>query len=263
MARLNQRRACLIALLLAAGWPAAAHAGDGGAAPEAQRAEELAARAFELYKEGHFREAVELYAQAEKLVPAAAVLFNIARIYDQKLRQRPRAIDYYRRALEAPDVEPELAARVRTRLATLQAEVATPPPTRAAPARPSAPSPRGASWLPAAGAAAVGGGALGLGVGTFFGLKAVSKNRTAGESCTGRDCTNPRALTLTAEARDDARVSTVGFVAGGALLVGGLALLLAPRGASSPSALAPSPRWLLAPALGPRGGGLVVALGWP
>ncbi|HEU4406655.1 MAG TPA: hypothetical protein VFS43_15415 [Polyangiaceae bacterium] len=266
MATSTLRSGCLIALLVVAGLPPVARADDGRGAPEAQRAEELAAQAFELYRQGHYRDAVDLYVRAYEIAPAAALLFNIARLYDQKLHQPDAALDYYRRALAAADLAPELAARARARSEALRAAPA-PAPRRAAPAAPPARPPArdgeaGASWLKAAGAVAAGVGVVGLGVGGAFGLHARGKERAADRLCAGSDCASERALVLTDEARDAARVSTLSFVAAGTLLAGGLgAFFLAPRErAQAPSTAA---SWRLAPELGPRGGGLSVAWRWP
>jgi serine/threonine-protein kinase len=86
-------------------------------------------------------------------------------------------------------------------------------------------------------------GLVSIGVGTAFGLSAKSKNDEAAGMCSGLECTDQRAITLTDDARTAATISTVGFVAGGALVVGGAALyLLAPTGESK-TALRVSPRF--------------------
>src|SRR5688500_10589815 len=71
---------------------------DAGAAP-LSAAEQLAAEAFKLYKEGNYTKAVTLYERAYRQEPVPSILFNIGRIYQQKLREPARARDYYQRFL--------------------------------------------------------------------------------------------------------------------------------------------------------------------
>jgi tetratricopeptide (TPR) repeat protein len=261
------------AVCIAAGLSASeARAGEGPSAAEARSAEELAAQAFEFYKKGQYAEAIALYVRAHQLAPTGVLLFNVARIYDQKLADRGQASEYYRRAIAAPDLDPELTKRAQARLAALQAE----PPPRPAPAAPARPEPAagrasaegpaegGASWLKTTGLVAAGVGLVGLGVGSAFGLSAINKNDDAGKLCQGSACRSPEALTLTEDARDAARVSTVLFVAGGALVAGGLgAFLLAPSGGAREAPPAASGRLRLAPEVSPRGAGLALVGRWP
>jgi tetratricopeptide (TPR) repeat protein len=272
MATPKHRPMCLIAVIIAAWLPSAARAADGHEAPEAagvaeaRRSEMLATQAFALYKQGLYRDAVRLYVQAHEVAPAAALLFNIARLYDQKLGQPDAALDYYRRVLASADLDPALAARARARSEALGADAARAA-RRVVPAAPSAPRPArdgaaGATWLKTAGAVAAGVGVLGLGVGSVFGLQARSKEHAAERLCAGRDCANEQALRLTDQAQQAAHVSTLSFVAAGSLLAGGLgAYFLAARGRAAAAPAAAS--WRLAPALAPGGGGLSVALRWP
>lgn len=272
MAKPNRRPMCLLAVIVAAWLPSAARAADGREAPEAggvaeaRRGEVLAAQAFALYKQGFYRDAVRLYVQAHEIAPAAALLFNIARLYDQKLGQSDAALEYYRRALASTDLDPELAARARARSEALSADAARAA-RRVVPAAPPALRPArdgmaGATWLKTAGAVAAGVGVVGLGVGGVFGLQARGKEHAAERVCAGRDCASERGLRLTDQARDAARVSTLSFVAAGSLLAGGLgAYFLAARGRASASSAAAS--WRLAPELAPGGGGLSVAWRWP
>lgn len=115
-------------------------------------------------------------------------------------------------------------------------------PARAAPA-PEPPAPAGRSPLALGGIVAAGVGAVGLGVGAFFGGLAQAKtdesNRTG---CDGNECT-PHAAKIRNDARAAGDVSTALFVAGGAVLAGGLTLWLVgtePR--SAPASAAPPPR---------------------
>lgn len=68
-------------------------------------------------------------------------------------------------------------------------------------------------------------GALGVGVGSVFGLFAMQSESDAREFCDGDTCQKGTdGLTFTDKAREQALVSTIGFAAGGALLAGGLTL---------------------------------------
>jgi hypothetical protein len=86
---------------------------------------------------------------------------------------------------------------------------------------------RTASWV------VLGAGVVGVAVGAVFGLEAKSNNDEALEpqNCrTSAYCTQ-KGLTLTSDAKDDATVSTVAFVVGGAALATGAILwLTAPSG---------------------------------
>jgi hypothetical protein len=79
----------------------------------------------------------------------------------------------------------------------------------------------------------IGAGVVGLGVGSAFGLVAMSKNNEAlkPENCrTSKDCTQ-MGLALTKDAKDAATVSTVAFAVGGAAVAAGVVLwLTSPKG---------------------------------
>jgi hypothetical protein len=72
-----------------------------------------------------------------------------------------------------------------------------------------------------------GAGVVALGVGAGFGLKAVSKNKDAEQLCPASPrCDDPRGVTLTEDAKRAATISTISFIAGGALIAGGVVLYL-------------------------------------
>jgi serine/threonine-protein kinase len=75
-------------------------------------------------------------------------------------------------------------------------------------------------------------GVVGLGVGGAFGFLAMNKSSEADEFCDGESCqAGTEGVSLTDQARTNATISTIGFVAGGALLAGGAVLFLtAPSG---------------------------------
>jgi hypothetical protein len=66
-------------------------------------------------------------------------------------------------------------------------------------------------------------GVVGLGVGTFFGLRAMSKKDEAVEHCRGEAC-DPRGVTLRSEAVKSGDMSSLSFAAGGGLLLLGTTL---------------------------------------
>lgn len=69
-------------------------------------------------------------------------------------------------------------------------------------------------------------GVVGIGVGSYFGLRALSKENAAEDSCSGNRCSAPEGVDRTNEALSAARISNVAFIAGGAALAGGVVLYL-------------------------------------
>jgi hypothetical protein len=91
-------------------------------------------------------------------------------------------------------------------------------------------------------------GAAGIVVGSVFGVSAKSKLADSKPYCRTADLCTAEGLDLVSEARTSATLSTIGFVAGGAALVGGLVVFLtAPSGAPRPAAAA-----RFVPLLGPQ-----------
>ena len=85
-------------------------------------------------------------------------------------------------------------------------------------------------------------GAAGVGVGTYFGLRAMSDQRIADDNCSGDTCRNQTGSSANANAVKSANISTVGFGVG-VLGIGLGTFLLLSRGATTvPSTAAPS-RW--------------------
>jgi len=73
--------------------------------------------------------------------------------------------------------------------------------------------------------AAAGVGVIGVGIGSFFGLRAISKNKDAESLCrNGYVCEDPQGPVLADDARAAARISTITFVVGGAALAGAAVL---------------------------------------
>jgi hypothetical protein len=108
--------------------------------------------------------------------------------------------------------------------------IATPQPTPAvAPASTvvdstASPVSRGLSSTQIAGIATAGAGAVGLAVGSIFGLSAISKNNDAKTGCTDTVCKTSEAFQSRNDARSAAAVSTIAFVVGGVLAATGVTL---------------------------------------
>lgn len=105
---------------------------------------------------------------------------------------------------------------------------------------------------------AVGGaGVVGLGIGAVFGLVAIGDKN--GASCNADNVCPPGSL---GGAKSAATVSTVGFIAGGALLAGGVVLVLVGPSSSHQATTGRMPRLELAPAVGTREAGLRLGGAW-
>lgn len=160
------------------------------------------------------------------------------------------------------------AAKVVVKVPPLEKEAVAPapapaPPPTAEPVPPPAPTPAKVPAAPAdtgsvgstqrtIGIAAGAAGLVGIGIGSFFGLKAMQKNHDAKDLCPQNQCTSPDGVTLTDDARSAATASNIAFGIGGALLVGGVVLYFTapktePGGAAS---------LRLAPAVGPSAAGM-------
>jgi hypothetical protein len=108
-----------------------------------------------------------------------------------------------------------------------------PPARRVDPAQSSAGNTQ--RWL------ALGAGALGLaaiGVGSFFGIRAIDRQNTAEDLCPNVNRCNPRAFAVSEEAEADGRLATY-LIGGGAVALGAGAVLFvtAPRGRETPASV--------------------------
>lgn len=112
-------RSTALALLLTTPVTAAAQPAD-----TVEKVEALAREARALYDAGEFGQAVAVYLEAYKLQPTAAVLYNVAVIYDKKLQEVDLAIDFYRRYISSPDADPAAVQRATVRIQELKVEQA-------------------------------------------------------------------------------------------------------------------------------------------
>jgi tetratricopeptide (TPR) repeat protein len=284
--------AVAVASLVVEGVPATVFAADApssfpASSPNAQSAEKLAEKAYELHGAGKFAEAIATYLQAYAISNAAAVLFNVATIYDRKLHESALAADYYRRYLGAADVEPDLVQKANSRLAALKQadeeakarEAAVPPVQAPPPVAPvsSAPPPPPPSPVPTArvadtsagsgwrkAAIVVGGvGVAGLGASVVLAVVAKGKNDDANAFCNGAACSNAQGVSLAHDAGTFATASTVAFVAGAALAVGGVVVYLAaPSSSTSAASTGSYAAWGIAPVIVRAGGGLSMQAGF-
>jgi hypothetical protein len=222
---------------------ARARAEESSGSSDIARAEGYAADAFEAYMRKDYPVAVALYLKALETAPAADMLYNLARIYDGKLKDRQLAIDYYRRYARDPGAEPTRLRAVNERLSQLLELEAISTETPAVQSRaepPSSVSSRSDSRAPAGsierepgftgthvlGIVALAAGVTGLGIGAGFGLAAKSDSDVANESCDGNACRSQRGVDASRDASSAATISTVGFIAGGVLSAVGVVTLL-------------------------------------
>jgi hypothetical protein len=234
--------ALLLAIFTAiAGNGAPARASDQPQIPEARNnvalAERRAAEAYDAYTRKDFVSAVALYLEAYDASPSGLVLYNVARIYDTKLADRPLAMTFYRRYIGDPGAETDRIRFANERLTKLRAaealsaDLATASAKPVSPATPTAAPSRtvegergGWSALRWTGVTLGVVGLAGVAVGTAYGLAAASKASTARQTCDGSICTTQAGVDAAHAATDRATVSTVGFAVGGALLAAGTAL---------------------------------------
>lgn len=196
-------------------------------------AEQKASQAFEAYRAKRYAEAVALYLDAYKAAPSADVLYNVARIYDAKLGDRPLAISFYRRYIADPGAVTDRIQIANERLVALrEAELAAsrspePEPESVAPARATSADVRSDTAFdrePGWQAAEVTGvilgitGVVALGVGAGYGIAAMNETETVRDICPNNVCSEQRGIDAADSASDHATVSTIAFASGGALL---------------------------------------------
>ena len=85
-------------------------------------------------------------------------------------------------------------------------------------------------------------GIVGIGVGSYFGLRAFSKNSDAKQFCDDQNvCNDQQGIELTKQAKDAALISNIGFAVGGAALATGIVLFFVAPGGDESNALRVSP----------------------
>lgn len=214
----------------------------------AAESEKFAARGFEAYKAGNFETALQFYNQALDVHPAAALYFNVARIYETKLSEPEKALIYYRKTLEASDVTAALVekslARIRALTALREHEdpptEQTPPPEESSAQESEPPqsesAPRAATGEDSARSQrstqktigyAVGiTGLVAVGASLGLGGVALLERNQARETCDGNQCTTQGGVDSMTTAHNLATASTITLAAGSALTVIGFGMVL-------------------------------------
>lgn len=248
-------RVSAVVSLLATISPAPARAAEATAVDSSPVAlsERRAAEAFQAYTEKNYALAVSLYLEAYAAAPSGSILYNVARIYDLKLGDRPLAMTFYRRYIADPGAQSELIVDANDRLRELrEVEVTSSRLTDTGPSAPlAAKAAAGRSALPLThetpqqqrahwsrlrwiGVAVGALGVAGMAVGGGFGLAAMSRASAANDWCQGNVCTSQQGVDALNAAHADATLSNVGFAAGGALFLTGWALFIAGAERASP-----------------------------
>src|SRR5262245_40394507 len=183
------------------------HAGEPETrdAASVTRAESKADEAFRAYQGRRFTQAVSLYMEAYDAAPNADILYNVARIYDVKLLDRPLAISFYRRYISDPGAVADRIEVANERLLVLrEAELAaTRGDTGVDPAASvaskggraaSAGAEPGWSTGEVLGAILAGTGVVSLGVGAGFGIAAMGERNTVNDLCEANVCSEQRGI---------------------------------------------------------------------
>jgi hypothetical protein len=244
--------------------------------------EQHAAEAYQAYSRKEYAAAVALYLKAYEAAPNGSILYNIARIYETKLADRPLAITYYRRYIADPGAYTERIEFANQRLKQLRetealseklgdSERTSEQSAERAAARdlgeraaleqePRAKPREEAGWSGVrwAGITLGGAGIAALGIGAGFGVAAMSRASTAHELCDENACSSQRGVNAANSAERAATISNIGFAVGGGLFLTGLTLFfigaddsaerrpgvaLAVDGSASSAALRVSGRW--------------------
>ncbi len=217
---------------------------------EVARAEGFAADAYDAYERQDFAQAVALYRRALAASPSPDIVYNLARIYDTKLKDRAHAIEFYQRYTNDPGADPERTRTAIERLAGLReleqisanqraqsAKTAKASTTSSssssargaevtAPETPAQPASSGLSGMQVASIVVGAVGLAGVGVGIGFGLDAKSKADRSHHLCDGNLCFTPEGVDAAKHASRSATISTIAFIGGGALLAAGVTLLI-------------------------------------
>ncbi len=120
----------------------------------------------------------------------------------------------------------------------------------------------GGSTLGTIGLVMGGVGLAGIGVGAAFGVIAMSKKNEVDDLCPDELQCTQEGIAINDEAKTAGYVSTVGFAAGGALLVGGLVLWLAAPADGSDGQQSRTPRLHVLPTVGDAGPAVVLRGTW-
>jgi len=138
-----------------------------------------------------------------------------------------------------------------------------PPPVAPAPASPAADQATDGSAQRTWGWVSGGVGLVGIGVGSYFGLRTFSKNKDSEDHCDEANWCDQEGVDLRDDALKSGNISTIAFGVGAAGLVAGIVLLAtAPSGPEPATAPQPYARLSAGVVLGPSGGHLTLAGGF-
>jgi tetratricopeptide (TPR) repeat protein len=197
-----------------------------------KRASELNAQAMTAYELGEYDKSAALLKQAYEVVAEPDILYNLARAY-RSLKQYDKAIDAYKTYLRKKPGTPYKAGvqKMIAELEELQAaqeqsnqkpptDMVPAPPQATQPAgaaAPSVPSPQEEGWYDDVVAwSLAGAGVVGLGLGVWM---HVSANGLESDLATAPE-TDKQGIRDTINSRRT--IGTIGLIAGGALLAGGV-----------------------------------------
>ena len=253
-------------VLVALGGVGARHAAaaEGPPSDPTARAEWYSARAEEAFQAGKFEDAIKLYVAAYESAPSASILYNVAFIYDRRLKEPELALDYYQRVAKAADADRTLVDKAQGRITALKAQLDKPdkpdrppdkpPPDKPPPDKPppDKPPPEESGHFPVGPVITMSAGGLVLATGLAFGLMAEG---TEADFHAAESSADKRSLQATG--RDQALFADVCMAVGGAAIVGGLVWLLVDSGSTETEGRVDTVG--IAPFAGPGGAG--VALG--
>jgi tetratricopeptide (TPR) repeat protein len=197
--------------------------------------------AVEAYNRDDFATARKFFARAHELRPSARTWRGLGttafelRQFDDAVRELTFALEDRRSPL-TPELRSETELTLRVAERRLKENAAPPRPSAAAasaapPASPpsaAAPEDHGAGLGAQRVAALVAGGlgVVGVGVGVAFGVVSINRGKDRDRACPSHAGCSPQAVDAADAAISAGNVSTVAFIAGGALLAGGLVLWL-------------------------------------
>lgn len=197
--------------------PAAAQTGG-----DADPVEALAAQGLECFQKRDFNCAVDKYREAYRIEPVAALLYNIAFIYDKKLEQLQLARDYYFRYVKAPDPDPDTKLAALERIVEIDQILQTKKPDpKDEPKQPPPPPPPPDKTQLYAGWATLGAGVVIGGLGGVFGLLASQAADTQSSTTDPAEWNDIRDSGPT-----QALIGDIGMAVGGAAVIAGLVLVL-------------------------------------
>jgi hypothetical protein len=235
----------LVLFLLAAG-ASVAHAQPApNPPPPPGQVEKLEASGSNHYTLAEYDAAITDFKEAYRLSQNPGFLYNIAQSYRMKKDCRESATFYknYLResTTQAGGKEPPNATKVRGFIKDMEECAKTqplppPPPTMTTTTttttqepvdqpEPVAPAPNPRAWMKWAGIGGIAVGAIGVGLGLKFAVDGKGYNDDLQTKC-ATSCTSAEALAIQADGKAANRNAVIFSVAGGAVLAGGVALLV-------------------------------------